>query len=803
MPNIASPGSPARPFVKVPAVFFAVFTLSGFSGLIYESIWSHYLKLFLGHAAYAQSLVLVIFMGGLAGGSWLAARLAPRFTAPVLAYAAVEAAIGAFALVFHETFVAMLEVFFDVVLTASGPGLGTALKWLAAALLIAPQSVLLGMTFPLLAGGLLRRYPDGSGATIATLYFTNSIGGGIGVLASGFWLIEAVGLPGTIRFAGALNLLLAALVWALARRATPQRAAPAKSSGPMTLRGLFLLGAAVTGAASFLYEIAWIRMLSLVLGASTRSFELMLSAFIMGLAFGSLWIRRRIDRIADPLAFAGWVQVIMGFLAIVSLAIYMASFDWMAAAVMRLPLTDAGFRDFTLVSHAIAVAVMFPATFMAGMTLPLFTHVLVRDGFGESAIGHVYASNTVGSILGVLAGVHLALPVLGLKGTVASGAALDVALGLLLLGWRYRQRGHGAPALLGQGVAIAVVAAGAIALVRLEPAVLVSGVFRHGRAALESGASVRYYQDGKTSTISVVETGGGRLSIATNGKPDASLQPDTKLKPSFDEMTMTLLGSLPIAYHPSPRRIANIGFGSGMTAHILLGDSRVERVDTVEIEPFMVRGAHLFEQRLPRAFGDPRSRIHIEDAKSFFTQQRQRYDVIVAEPSNPWVSGVANLFSTEFYRLVSRYLEDDGLLVQWVQFYEFDDRLAMSVVKALLPHFDDCVLYSSQSLDGIIVARKRGRLGEPDFPRVLSGDIGWELRRVGLRTAADIRSRQSADREALARFAEQFRSVPANSDYYPYVDLHAPAARFKNSSVKLLRPRALPPATGQRTNGSH
>lgn len=772
-------------------VFFALFTISGFSGLIYESIWSHYLKLFLGHAAHAQSLVLIIFMGGLAVGSALAARLAPGLRAPLRAYALAEAVIGLCGLVFHETFLALMAGFFDTVLPAAGPGAGTVLKWLGAALLITPQSVLLGMTFPLLAGGLVRRHPDGSGATIATLYFTNSIGGAIGVLASGFWLIEVVGLPGTIRAAGALNLLLAAVVWWLVRADAPATAAPAGAPGADlgALRRLFLLAAAVTGAASFLYEIAWIRMLSLVLGASTRSFELMLSAFIMGLALGSLWIRRRIDRIADPLAFAGWVQIIMGALAVASLAVYAASFGWMSAAVTRLPMTDDGFGRFTLISHAIAMAVMLPATFMAGMTLPLFTHVLLRRGAGEGAIGQVYALNTVGAILGVLGGMHLGLPLLGLKGTVAAGALLDVALGLLLLGWCYRARGTPLGGLAWRGALVAGAAGGIILAVRLDPAVLVSGVYRHGQASLEAGAGIEFYRDGKTATISVVRMADGRLSIATNGKPDASIQMRPELRYSVDEMTMAMAAVLPLAYSREPRRVANIGFGSGLTTHVLLADPRVERVDTVEIEPAMVQGARLFQPRVFRAFEDPRSRIHFEDAKTFFPLQPHRYAVIVAEPSNPWVSGVASLFSQEFYALVSRYIEDDGLLVQWIQFYEFDDRLMISILKALVPHFEDFAVYATAANDGIIVARKRGALGEPDFARLRQPDLAWELRRVGLRTPAELLARRTADRQTVMDYIDQFRSVPANSDYYPYVDLNAPAARFKATSSGLFRPR--------------
>src|SRR5437660_2157703 len=199
-------------------VFFALFTVSGFAGLIYESLWSHYLKLFLGHAAYAQTLVLALFMGGMAAGAWLCSRASSRWSNLLRGYAAAEALIGLAALAFHPVFVAATDAAYASILPALGGEIpATLFKWTLAGLLILPQSVLLGMTFPLMSAGLIRRYPTAPGESLAMLYFTNSFGASIGVLASGFVMIEKLGLPGTVQSAGALNLAVAAAVWLLAR----------------------------------------------------------------------------------------------------------------------------------------------------------------------------------------------------------------------------------------------------------------------------------------------------------------------------------------------------------------------------------------------------------------------------------------------------------------------------------------------------------------------------------------------------------------------------------------------------------
>src|SRR5712664_1971431 len=532
-------------------LLFALFALSGFTGLIYESIWSHYLRLFLGAAAFAQSFVLAAFMGGMALGAWLASRWSARLPNLLAAYGWIEAAIGAAALIFHETFVLLTQISLDHVIPALGsPSTVEIYKYSLCALLIVPQTVLLGMTFPLLSGAIIRRGPEASGHHLAMLYFTNSIGAAAGALASAFLLLGWIGMPGTMRLAGALNLALAATVLALARRGEPAALAAAPSGGAAlsgnTIIRLFLAGAFVTGMATFVYEIAWIRMLSLVLGSSFHAFELTLSAFITGLALGGLWIRNRIDKIADPVRYAGIVQLGMGLAALATIFVYHWTFDWMAWALAILQHNEAAYPVFNLFSHALAFAVMLPATFLAGMTLPLFTHVLLRGGRGERAIGQVYAANTLGAIAGVLVAVHVLVPDAGLKLALVLGAAADMLLGAWLLRHSLAafRRIHAFAALI-----LGMLAATATARAEiLQPERLASGVFRYGKAVPEDNR-VFFYRDGKTASVAVRGNENG-VSIITNGKPDAAIGMDPSRPPREDEYTMTLLGALPLLIKP-------------------------------------------------------------------------------------------------------------------------------------------------------------------------------------------------------------------------------------------------------------
>lgn len=776
---------PARPQNSRRALYL-LFTLSGFAGLIYESIWSHYLKLFLGHAAYAQSLVLAIFMGGMAIGSWLCSRYSARWRNLLAAYALCEALIGIAALCFHPLFVAATDAAFDSIVPALGSELAADLfKWALGTALILPQSILLGMTFPLMSGGLIRLHPDKPGASLAMLYFSNSLGAAVGVLASGFFMIERLGLPGTIQAAGVINLGLALAVWLLARTATRPREAEHEStaSSPSGYYTLLLAAALLTGAAPFIYEIGWIRMLSLVLGASTHSFELMLAAFILGLACGGYWIKHRIDASGDPMRLLGAVQVAMGLLALATLPMYAKMFDAMSWIMKSLARTDTGYALYHLSSHGIALAIMFPATFCAGTTLPLITFALMRRGHGERSIGAVYAANTLGAILGVFTAAHLGLPLLGLKNLVAAGAAIDALLGVYLL-WMSAKRL--APV---AGAVVALALTLAFGVLQFDVLRMVSGVFRHGTLFSAGEIKPLFYRDGKTASVSLVEFAEG-TSLRTNGKSDGAINLKAGARIS-DEVTMVLTAALPLALKPDAKNVAVIGMGTGLTVHTLLADSKLDSVETIEIEAAMVEAARGFRARNANAYADPRNHIRIDDAKTFFSSHNARYDIIISEPSNPWVSGVSSLFSSEFYHLVRRYLKPGGVLVQWFQLYEIDISLVASVLRALGENFPDYAIYASTDNDLLIVAGDPAALAQPLADVFREPGLARELRTVHVQNLADLQIRRVAGRATIEPLVQSYR-VPANSDYYPFLDLNAARYRFlQQSAVELVGLNAL------------
>ena len=802
----------------IPILVLA-FVLSGAAGLIYESIWSRYLGLFVGHSAYAQIIVLVIFLGGMSLGAHLAGQRSHRVKSPLLWYAGVEIVVGLLALVFHDTFGWATAAAYDSLFPSLGGATLTAVKWAIAGALILPQSILLGTTFPLMSAGVIRVAGAGRapGRILGLLYFANSLGAAIGVVLAGFFLIEAVGLPGTVLIAAFMNIVAAIVVGLLARahdRQTAEMTADIAANtgtdntadmttdaggGDASLWRPLLVVAFGTAVASFVYEIAWIRMLSLVLGSATHSFELMLSAFILGLALGALWIRTRADSVRDPVRFLGYVQWAMGLLAIATLPLYLMSFDWMAAVIQSVEENENGYRVFQVTRYVLALVVMLPATFCAGMTLPLITKVLMRSGSGERAIGAVYAVNTLGSIAGVVLAGLLLMPVLGLKWLLVFGALIDIALGIWLVAraapaapsvpQRSVLRLHGGTGLALPLALTALLIAGITFASRFDLTRLTSGVYRHGVLARPGEYTFLHYRDGRTATVSTRRGVDGFVTLATNGKPDASMEKawlDTtgvvagQRTLTRDIATQLLLPLITLAHAPDAKDMAVIGHGSGMSSHVLLGSSRAREVVTIEIEPEMIEASKHFRPANRRVFDDKRSTFVIDDAKSYFASSGRQFDLILSEPSNPWVSGVSGLFTVEFYERIQRQLAPQGVFGQWLHLYELSDGLATAVLAALDSVFPSYEVYFTSNADILVVAANE-RLSAPDWNVTGYPGIADDLRRAVPMTPELFAALRLGGRDEL-RPLLLARGAP-NSDYFPVLDLGAERMRFLRESA--------------------
>lgn len=775
-------------------LFFLLFFLSGIAGLIYETIWSQYLKLFLGHAAWSQTLVLIIYMGGMAAGAWIAGKRLKNQRKPLYGYAVIEIVLGCCALLFHSVFLAYQDLSYAHIFPLLNRSFPISLwKWITASLMILPQSILLGATFPLMVAGYLRRFPGTDGRTIAVLYFCNTFGASAGVLLSGFYLVGKVGLRGTVSTAGIIDIIVGLTVmWLFRIRKepamnpdSPPSAAPVQtgmmpvnSGVPPDMRLQLLAVSGITAAASFMYEIGWIRMLSLVLGSSTHSFELMLSTFIFGMAAGSFAIRKKIDRIVSVPRTLVLVQVTMGITALLSVFTYSRMFHLMQFIITSLGKNEQGYLLFNLFSDLICMLVMLPSTVCAGMVLPLIIHLFYRQGHGETSIGKVYAINTFGGIVGIILSVGLLMPLTGVRLLVTTGALIDIGIGIYIL-LKFREfSGSRLKQFLPASCALIFIVS--VSLGRVDPELSASGVFRNGTIA--QNIRILTHKDGRTATITLYRNH-DNLVLCTNGKPDAAVNVRGGI--CGDEYTMSLIAALPMATLGNQYNAAVIGMGCGMTAHSFLHDSLLTHMDVVEIEPAMIDGARRIGSKVDNTFTDARSHIHIDDAKTFFSARNRTYDVVVSEPSNPWVSGVSGLFSKEFFRRIRHHLDSSGILVQWFHRYESDISILVSILRAMREHFPRYELYATGS-DLMILASANSSSGfelNRDIFRIKP--LAEQFTGMKLTSLDDLRALHYASEKTLDCLVDCY-DVPANSDYYPYVDLNAVKYRFIDEYIRQL-----------------
>src|SRR5437867_2140031 len=386
----------------------------------------------------------------------------------------------------------------------------------------------------------------------------------------------------------------------------------------------------------------------------------------------------------------------------------------------------------------LSVGVLLPVTLLIGATFPCAVAVATPGAarVGES-VGRIYAANTVGAVGGaVLTGFAL-VPALGVHAAIVVGVVVNLLLAALLTAtadlrpaWRWGSAG----AALLAAVAVAVgIAPWDPRVMSSGPAIYVGPYLRSAAASSSSiGATLRsqrvlFYRDGRSGTVSVGQSGAHRY-LRINGKTEGST--------SLDMPTQHLVGHLPVLLHPAPRDVLVIGLGTGVTAGAVARHG-IRRLDVVEIEPAVVEAAgRFFGEANGHVLLDPRTRTLVADGRNFLFTTSDRYDVIISEPSNPWISGLASLFSEEFFRLTRAHLSPGGVMVQWIQLYNLrpdDLRMILKTFQGVFPATtvwnisEDLLLVGRTEPGALDLGRVKARFAEGRFGEDLGypGNGAW------------------------------------------------------------------------------
>ncbi|HNB69694.1 MAG TPA: fused MFS/spermidine synthase [Acidobacteriota bacterium] len=688
--------------------------------LIYQTAWLREFRLIFGASTAASAAVLGIFMGGLGLGGLLIGKRVDQNAQPLRLYGHLELLIALSTALtpFLVWVIRQLYIVFGGSTTLGLTG-GTLVRLLFSALVLSVPTFLMGGTLPA-AARAVETEGDQNRRNLALLYGMNTLGAVTGTVLSTFYMLEIYGNRATLWTACLVNMAIALAALKLApgmivenvdseTEPVQSEAGDDLASGSATRQGvpaMFILAAAgLVGFAFLLMEIVWYRMLGPLLGGSTFTFGLILAVALLGIGLGG----------AIYSVFGGnRTPTISGFaltcvLEAVCIAIPYALGDRLALLTILLrPLGSIGFSGHLLGWSIITVITIFPAALVAGIQFPLLIALL---GKGKKDIGQqvglAYAWNTVGAIIGSLAGGFGLLPLLSSIGTWKLIVFLLVGQGGIALALSFRESGN-----LIRLIPSSMAAVLAVLLV------LTAGpttAWRHspigaGRADLPGGTmqsltnwlqyrrrAIYWEAEGVESSVALSIADG--FAFVVNGKTDGHVRADAG--------TQILSGLLGAMVHPHPKKSLVVGLGTGCTAGWLATVPTMERVDVIELEPAILEVARACAPVNMNAMDNPKVKIHIGDAREVMITTPESYDLIFSEPSNPYRAGISSLFTRECYLGVAQRLNENGIFMQWVQGYEVDSKTIRTTYATLASVFPTVETWQTQDGDLLLFASKK------------------------------------------------------------------------------------------------
>jgi len=781
---------------------FLFFFVSGTTGLIYEVVWTRFLTLVMGNTLYSVSTVLTVFMGGLALGSYAGGRYIDRHANPLAIYAVLEGAIGIYCLLIPYLIDAAHPLFQSIYLHHSDSYLRASLfRFLVCGAILLVPTTFMGATLPVLSKCVSE---DSAfiGRDVGTLYSVNTFGAVVGAFSSGFLLMRVLGLNFTVAFAATLNIGIALVIFFVflpARRWHTLRQTPVVpeeeiavqiQSGPVSGveegeggpgKGMVFLVLAVfgfSGMSAMIYQVAWNRILSLLLGSSVYAFSLILTTFILGLAVGTVCFARRVHRFADLVRVFGMLQTGIGVAALLALPVF-GKIPFVNRWVYQNLTLD--FSAIQGVTFLVIFSLLFVPTFFMGGQFPVVVRLVVRDlkSLGHS-VGKVYAVNTIGTIVGSFLAGFVLVTLIGVQKTILFAIGLNVGLGVLLLLVSPTLK----PNLKAYGLPLVVILCvyGAQSVAAWDRAVISSGSFMPYRIEDLSQAELKknkilFYKEGMHTTVTTELSVSGNIFLRVNGKTDASL--------ALDMRTQLLSGYLPMFFHKNPREVLVIGQGSGITLGAV-EQFPVEHVDLVEISEAVIEGSRFFSPFNHHALDDPRVRLLLEDGRNHVAMTDKTYDVIISEPSNPWISGVGVLFTRDFYELVRKRLNPGGLVCVWVH-TNMSPESFKSILRSFTEVFPQVTMWESIIGDDYLLIGSEEPYALP-YEKVTewlqNEEKGKDLRGIGVRSVGDLMSMFIMDTGKLIQFSSL---APVHTDDNALLEFSAPEYIYKDERAVIVR----------------
>jgi spermidine synthase len=785
-------------------ILCAVFFCSGAAALIFESLWFRQAGLAFGNSVWASALVLSSFMAGLAVGNTIVVRMAPRIRRPVRAYALLETTValsGAPLVWLLPKLGRWLDPLFGAEL--GQPWLLNALRLAVSFGVLLVPATAMGATLPILVKALSERDPN-FGAVLGRLYGYNTMGAVLGALASEGFLVGWLGVRGAALAAAALYLSAAAVALAVQRAlGTEPAPEPARrtSGAGATWRALLLAASSfVAGWVLLAFEVVWFRLLRLFVEPNAFTFSVLLAVVLSGIGLGGFVAGRLLGR--RPLAYRHGAALAC-LAGAVAVGLY---------AAFRFVLGPYGTRYVQGVSDVLwlSATLTLPVCLLSGALFTFTGAALEREiPSGPRAAGLLSLANTVGGMLGSLAGAFLLLPLLGIERSFFLLAALYGVVGALLV----PARALGSAALrVGLGGAAALALAAALLTFpfgAMRDGYLTSVAQRYGYPQISSIAGIR---EGLTDTVMILRTEPQTEPVyhrlVTGGFSMASDQ-------VLDRRYMKLFVYFGLALNPEAKNALLISYGVGATAKGLTDSAGLSHIDVVDISrDILDMGEVVYPDPATRPLLDPRVEVIVEDGRYFLETTSRRYDLITSEPPPPKHAGVVNLYTREYFQLIHDRLAEGGVNTYWLPVHQLTFEDTRSILRAYCDAFPNCSLWGGIGYSWMLagIREPSHAPSEADFSRQWRDPVvGPELRTLGVEHPEQLAALFMLDAEGLARLTEGAapltddrpkrlgNALPVQADFRAYRKLMSPRVVQRAFEESALAAQVLPAGIRERT----
>ncbi|MCX6013721.1 MAG: fused MFS/spermidine synthase, partial [Chloroflexi bacterium] len=813
---------------NIRGLILLCFFFTGLAGLVYQVLWERQLGLVFGTTLQAVSTILAVYMAGLALGSFLFGRIADRSKNPLRLFAILEIVIGVYVLltplIFKGLTALQVSVYHQIPDNTTAI---TIIKIVLCLIVLIVPTTLMGGTLPVISRFCVRKEEE-LGRGVGNLYFANTLGAVFGAFLAGFVLIWLVGVQTTTIIAACIDLAVGILFLLLYKRYTLTQQpvatvditqAPLASLSRKALReerkrdrkeakvqsakvvsafsrvhrNIVLIVFSFAGLASLSLEVSWTRVLSLILGNSVYAFSLMLTAFLLGIAIGSLISAKFVDRSKHLWRNFVIIEALIGVSILV-----------LNPLLGQLPLLfqnvfvdhQENFWALQTLEFLICFAILLIPTILMGAAFPIATKIYTAniERLGGS-LGRLYAGNTLGAMIGPILTGFIIIPLTSIQFSIAIVAAIYLSIASVAMIVGPNIHWYRLPATVKRNlnpilwlkaftytplgiiwvvhhplkiskviimmvpVALIVISLFIPVWISWNKRIITSGQYLYANNTsnesmerrITSSSNMLFYDEGLLSTVTVENSADGNKLLRIDGKVDASI-------------------------------LLNIGLGNGITLEAIEQYSALEKVEAIEIEKSIISAASEFADYNNDALNNSKLKLITADARNYILATKQKYDVITAEPSNPWMAGNSILFTKEQFQLYRDHLNDNGIVCQWIQYYSMGTEDLKTVLNTFVSVFPHSTLWSTEGDLLLIGSINELKIDFKEFKqRVQETNVLASLNRIGINDAYGVLGTFVMDEKALASYTNGAR---LHTDNHPILQFSAPKNLYNKYSYQ-------------------